>query len=134
MNDASGYARDRGFTLVELLLVLFIVALLASIVAPSVIGSMQKARESTLKEDLHVLRKALDDHYADHGKYPDELAELVEKRYVRRIPVDPITGRSDTWVLAREDSREDEGEGGGIRDIHSGAEGQARDGQYYKDL
>lgn len=121
-------SRHCGFTLVELLLVLFIIALLASIVAPMATKSIEQARESTLKEDLHVLRKAIDDYYADNGRYPESLALLAEKRYIRKVPVDPITDRADTWVDVRS-----EGKDGGIIDIRSGAEGKTTDGKSYRD-
>lgn len=124
--------RVRGFTLVELLLVLLIVALLASLVAPVVTGSIQRARESTLRDDLQVMRKAIDDYYADTGKYPAKLEDLADKRYLRRVPPDPITEKRDSWVLVyAEDSST--GAVAGIIDIRSGAEGMAIDGSYYKD-
>jgi len=120
-----------GFTLVELLLVLLLVALLASIVGPTVTAGLQRSRESTLKHDLRVMRQALDDYYGDNGRYPAALDELVEKRYVRRVPLDPLTGRADTWVLTQS---EEEGDNvSGVSDLHSGAEGQAIDGTNYKD-
>lgn len=118
----------RGFTLVELLLVLFLVALLASLVMPVATRSVDQAKESALKADLQVLRKAIDDYYANTGSYPASLSILVEKRYIRRVPVDPLTDRETTWIEIRvEDS------GGGIRDVHSGAEGSASDGKPYRD-
>jgi len=124
----------RGFTLIELLLVLFLVALLASLVGPALTSGIQRARESALKEDLHVLRKALDDYYADNGSYPAELQVLVDKRYLRNIPVDPFTDRGDSWAVDRDDSKDrDEGKQAGIRDIHSGSDGQGRDGTAFKD-
>lgn len=122
--------RERGFTLLELLFVLLIVALLASIVGPVLVNSIGDAEESTLKEDLHVLRKAIDDFYADKGRYPAELQELVERRYVRRIPLDPLTDRNDSWVLIR--SVDDKGEGG-IMDVRSGSDLKAGDGTPYQD-
>ncbi|MFL6654104.1 MAG: type II secretion system protein [Sulfurifustis sp.] len=121
----------RGFTLIELLLVLVIIALLASIVAPLVTGSISRARESTLKEDLYALRKAIDDYYADNGVYPPELDELVKRRYLRNIPADPVTEKRDTWVLVR--AEDDKGGKGGIVDVHSGSEEKAADGSSYKD-
>lgn len=122
--------RARGFTLLELLLVLIIVALLASIVGPMLLGSISRARESTLKQDLYVLRKAIDDYYADNGKYPLELGDLVDKRYLRGIPADPVTERRDTWLALRADnSRGPQG----IVDIHSGSELAANDGTFYRD-
>jgi len=122
--------RQAGFTLVELLLVLLLVALLASIVGPTVTSGLQKSRESTLKHDLRVMRTALDDFYGDNGRYPATLEELVEKRYIRKVPVDPVTGKLDSWELIQSNQ---EGEAAGIRDVHSGAEGQAVDGSNYKD-
>jgi general secretion pathway protein G len=114
--------------LVELLLVLFLVALLASLVAPVATKSVDQAKESALKQDLQVLRKAIDDYYANTGKYPQNLSELVEKRYIRRVPVDPLTERETSWVENRAEES-----GGGIRDVHSGAEGNASDGKPYHD-
>lgn len=108
--------RARGFTFIELLLVLTLVALLASLAAPVVSQSILRARESVLKEDLFVMRKALDDYYADTGAYVSELAVLVDKRYLRRLPVDPFTERSDSWVAVPAE------EGGGVVDVRSGSE------------
>ena len=124
-----GKRRNRGFSLVELLLVLFVIALLASLVAPVVTGSIQRARESTLKEDLQVMRKAIDDYYADTGRYPENLAQLADKRYIRKIPKDPITEQANTWVEIR-------GEGqnaSGVVDVRSGSEEKSSDGVAYRD-
>lgn len=117
-----------GFTLVELLLVLFVVALLASLVAPVVTGTIQRARESSLKEDLYQMRKALDDFYTDNGRYPESLKQLVEKRYLRKIPVDPITDSATTWIEVK-----GEGKDTGVMDVRSGAEEKAADGVPYRD-
>lgn len=122
--------KKRGFTLMELLLVLALVALLASLAAPMVNNSIVRARESALKEDLYIMRKAIDDYYADVGAYPNELSQLVEKRYLRRIPTDPFTDRADSWVLVRDDS---EGSSNGIMDVLSGAEGEAQSGGPYRE-
>jgi general secretion pathway protein G len=128
----TGEAMTRGFTLLELLVVLFIVALLASIVGPTVTSGIQRSKEATLREDLRVMRKALDDHYGDTGTYPPALDALVEKRYLRNVPVDPVTGSSTTWTFEMEDSQDSDGEKTrGVRDVHSGAEGQGRDGTSY---
>lgn len=122
--------RARGFTLLELLLVMLLIALLASLVAPVVGAGIQRARESTLKSDLYALRKAIDDYHVDSGGYPAELEDLVKKRYLRRIPPDPVTEKRDTWVLVR---AEDEAAGKGILDIRSGSQDKASDGTYFKD-
>ena len=124
--------RRRGFTLIEMLLVLMLIALLASLVTPVVTGGIQRARESTLRADLYALRKAIDDYYADTGTYPPELDELVTKRYLRRIPPDPVTESRDTWVLVR--AEEDKAvKAAGILDVRSGSQDQARDGSHFKD-
>jgi general secretion pathway protein G len=120
-----------GFTLIEMLLVLLLVALLASLVAPVVTGGIQRARESTLKEDLYALRKAIDDYYADLGSYPPELDELVKRRYLRRIPADPVTEKRESWVLVR--AEDDKGAKAGIVDVRSGSDERASDGSYFKD-
>jgi general secretion pathway protein G len=124
--------RKHGFTLLELLLVLVVLALLAALAGPLVTGGLQRARESTLKSDLYTLRKAIDDYYADTGGYPKELDELVSKRYLRRIPPDPLTEKRDTWVLVRAEE-EKAGQAQGIIDVRSGSPEQASDGSYFKD-
>jgi general secretion pathway protein G len=128
IGEALKKCSSKGFTLVELLLVLFLVALLASLVMPVATKSVDQANESALKENLHVLRKAIDDYYANTGRYPQSLAQLVEKRYIRRIPVDPLTGNATSWIEIRADDLPE-----GIRDIHSGAAGNASDGKPYRD-
>jgi general secretion pathway protein G len=124
--------RQRGFTLVELMLVMLIVALLASLVAPVVTGGITRAKESTLQEDLHAMRKAIDAHYADTGAYPGELDQLVQRRYLRRVPVDPFTERYDTWVTVRDDGASRD-KASGIIDIRSGSEEKSSDGTFYRD-
>lgn len=119
--------RGKGFTIMELLLVLMLVALLASIAAPVVTNSIQRAKESTLKESLFVLRKAIDDYYADTGRYPASLRDLVAGRYIRKIPVDPLTETDNDWKLIREKNTE-----GNIIDVKSGSEAKARDGTAYQ--
>ncbi len=121
--------QSPGFTLVELLIVLVLIALLASLAAPVVTGSIQNARESTLKESLHNMRKAIDDYYADTGNYPDTLDILVQKRYLRRVPTDPITDRKDSWTFVREE----QATAGGIMDVRSSAEGNGGDGKPFKE-
>ena len=118
-------SRSRGFTLVELLVVLAIVGTLLTIAVPSYVASLEHARETALKNSLHVVRAAIDQYHGDRGRYPQTLEELVSARYLRSIPVDPISGAADQWVL------ETSGEGGGLRDVKSGAPGNARDGTAY---
>jgi general secretion pathway protein G len=119
--------RFRGFTLIELLVALAVIALLLSIVTPRYFGSVSKAEEAVLKEDLHLMRDALDKFYADTGRYPGALDELVSGRYLRNIPADPITQSSATWVvLPPADPQK-----GAVFDVKSGAQGTGRDGKPY---
>lgn len=123
------YRRARGFTLIELLVVMTVVALLVSLAVPRYIGGVEKAREAALRQTLAVTRDALDKFYGDNGKFPDALDALVSKRYLRSLPVDPITESSATWTfVAPEDPTK-----GGINDIHSGAEGVGRDGKAFRE-
>ena len=116
--------REKGFTLIELLIVMAIIGTLLTIAVPRYFRALEHARETVLRQDLAILREAIDKHYADLNEYPDVLAALVDKRYVRSLPVDPFTKAADTWtVVASEDP-----DHAGIRDIHSGAEGNGADG------
>lgn len=126
MNQSN--IKFKGFTLVELLLVLVLIALLASLVMPVATKSVEQAKEAALKEDLQVMRKALDDYFSNTGAYPQSLGLLVEKRYIRRVPIDPVTESATSWI---ETYAEDMGRG--IRDVHSGAEGQSSDGKPYRE-
>ncbi|MRR58956.1 MAG: prepilin-type N-terminal cleavage/methylation domain-containing protein [Deltaproteobacteria bacterium] len=119
----------RGFTLVELLVVLAIIGTLVSLVAPRYTGSVDKAKESVLRENLATLREAIDKHYADTGKYPATLSDLVSKHYIRRMPEDPITDSTTTWVLVPPSDPQK----GAIFDIKSGAPGKSQDGTAYQD-
>jgi general secretion pathway protein G len=130
----SGYAWHvrraspwRGFTLVELLIVLAIVALLLTIVTPRYFSSLERAKEVTLKEDLKIIRTSLDRFYGDRGRYPNTLDELVSERYLREIPVDPLTESAATWIVVPPETSED----GGVADVKSGAAGAASDGGAY---
>jgi len=115
-------SKKTGFTLVELMVVLTVIALLLSVVVPDYVGRMKRAEETVLQENLAVMRDALDKHYADAGKYPATLEELVSKRYLRSIPRDPFTQKADTWVpVPPADPKS-----GGVFDIHSAAKGYER--------
>jgi general secretion pathway protein G len=117
-------AAMRGFTLIELLVVMAIIGTLLSIAVPRYFRSLQHARETVLKQDLAILREAIDKYYADLNLYPETLPALVEKRYIRAMPVDPFTKVIDTWTLVPSDDPDH----AGIRDIHSGAADVASDG------
>ena len=124
MNADTPSRVDRGFTLIELLIVMAIIGTLLSIAVPRYFHSLAHARETILKQDLAILREAIDKYYADLNAYPDKLADLAEKRYVRSVPIDPFTKVADSWaVILSEDP-----DHAGIRDIHSGAAEIASDG------
>ncbi len=121
-------SHTAGFTLVELMVVLAVVALLISIVVPDYVGRVRRAEEAVLKENLMLMRDALDKHYADVGKYPANLQDLVTRRYLRAIPADPLTHSSASWiVVAPTDPRR-----GNVYDIKSGAKGQGSNGTAYE--
>jgi len=123
----SGVRARRGFTLIELMVVMAIVATLLSIAAPRYFEHLDRSREATLRQSLLVMRDAIDKFKADTGRLPVELSELVDRRYLRSIPPDPITDSAESWI-----AEIDTGErGGGISDIRSGAKGVARDGTEY---
>ena len=127
-HQGSGIRRQgEGFTLIELLVVFAIIALLVSIVAPRYFNSVEKSKETVLKQDLFTMRDALDKYYGDTGKYPDALEDLVSKKYIRKLPVDPMTESAETWTIVPPEDTEK----GGVFDIHSGAPGNARDGTPY---
>jgi general secretion pathway protein G len=119
----------RGFTLIELLVVMAIIALLLAIAVPRYFHSTDRAREAVLKEDLAQMRNAIDKYHGDKGRYPDALEDLVTGKYLRRIPPDPITESSVTWVSLPPQPSEQ----GRIFDVKSGAPGAALDGTQYGD-
>lgn len=119
--------RRGGFTLIELLVSMAIIAVLLAMAVPHYFGRVDTAKEAVLRENLRQMRDALDKYYGDNSRYPDTLNELVSRRYLRRIPPDPITDSERTWVLiAPADPRQ-----GAVSDIRSGAEGNGRDGTPY---
>jgi len=119
--------RRRGFTLVELLTVMAIIATLLTIAVPRYFRSLQRSREAVLKQDLTALRESIDKFYGDTGKYPQTLAVLVEKHYLRTIPVDPIAKAVDKWIVVNSEDPEDNG----VKDVRSGAEGMGENGVLY---
>lgn len=120
--------RVGGFTLIELLVVMSIVALLLTIALPRYFGSLDKSKEVALKENLQVVRVTLDKFYSDKGRFPETLDELVEQKYLRSVPMDPITESSSTWVAINGDDSDRKG----IVDVRSGAPGASRDGKPFE--
>ncbi len=119
--------KRQGFTLIELLVVMTIIALLVSLAAPRYFNSVEKSKEAVLRQDLSTMRDAIDKYYGDNDKYPDSLDDLVSKKYLRKLPVEPITDSATTWVVVPPEDPEL----GGVFDLHSGAPGNGRDGTPY---
>jgi general secretion pathway protein G len=111
--------KNLGFTLVELMVVLTVIGLLLSIVVPDYVGRVKRAEEVVLKENLAVMRDALDKHYADAGRYPGSIQDLVAKRYLRNIPADPFTQSPATWIAVPPSNPQQ----GGVFDVRSAAKG-----------
>jgi len=123
----SAHRRPCGFTLIELLVVMTIISVLLTIAVPRYFRTLERSRETVLHSDLGVLREAIDKHYGDLGQYPDSLVALVERKYIRAVPVDPLTKAADTWEMVVSDDPDHPG----IRDVHSGAPGNGEDGSPY---
>jgi general secretion pathway protein G len=125
----SAVQRRSGFTLVELLVVMAVIAVLLTLAVPRYFGSLDKSKEAVLKEDLFQLRDAIGKYYGDKGKYPESLDALATEKYLRSVPVDPITESATTWVVvAPEDPQK-----GAVYDVKSGAQGKSSDGSSYSE-
>jgi general secretion pathway protein G len=125
----NGKTRAAGFTLIELLVVMAIIAVLLTIAVPRYFHTLERSRETVLRQDLSVLREAIDKHFGDYGQYPDSLSALVERRYIRAVPVDPFTRKSEDWQMVVSEDADHPG----IRDVHSNAEGKGSDGLPYRE-
>jgi general secretion pathway protein G len=131
--EKDGSVKNRvkitGFTLIELLVVMAVIAILLTIAVPRYFGSVDHSKEVALKQSLNVMRDAIDKFHGDTGAYPETLDDLVAKKYLRAIPVDPITDSATTWqVISPPD-----GKFSGVYNIKSGGSGAARDGSSYQD-
>lgn len=123
--------KKKGFTLIEIIIVFTLIGILVGLALPQYKYATKKARESVLKENLFQMRKLINQYYADKGKYPFSLQTLIEEEYLRRIPVDPMTKSSETWVEVRETLTEEDlfsGVEPGVADVLSGSKEKGIDG------
>jgi general secretion pathway protein G len=124
----------RGFTLIELLVVVAIIGIVVTAAVGQYQRSILKAKEAVLRQDLYVMRTAINQYFADKGKYPSDLETLVSDSYLYKIPVDPITGSTESWIQEPSEAGEDDlSTEPGIADVRSGADGIAQDGSSYAD-
>jgi general secretion pathway protein G len=119
--------RRFGFTLIELMVVMAIVATLLTLALPRYFGSLDKSKEAVLKENLFQMREAISRYYADKGRYPESLDGLATEKYLRKVPLDPITDSAATWLLVQPEDPQK----GGVYDVRSGAPGKGRDGSEF---
>jgi general secretion pathway protein G len=125
MSGEKNY-KNKGFTVVELLVVLSIIALLLSVITPRYLNKIEEGREVALKQNLSMMRRSIDQYYSDQGVYPDKLNQLIEKRYLREIPKDPIS-QSYEWTIINDKEQ------GGIYDVKSISQEVASDKRMYSE-
>jgi len=132
---AASRSKQSGFTLIEMLIVVALIGILATVAVGSYQRSIVKAKEATLKENLFVIRSQINTYFSDKGEYPFDLQTLVDEKYIYRMPKDPVTGSAETWVVTYSDvgDEEDISEEQGISDVHSGADGDSTEGTPYSE-
>ena len=124
IGKAASGRRGLGFTLIELLVVMTIIGVLLTIAVPRYFRTVERSKETVLRRDLSVLRESIDRYYGDLGQFPDALAALVDKHYIRNVPIDPFTKSAATWLIVESDDPDHPG----VRDIHSGSPDNGADG------
>ena len=131
--QAGNKFKQSGFTLMELVIVMTVIAILVSVAVPVYVTHVKRAKEVVLMNDLDEMRRAIDKYTADKEKAPQSLQDLVSGGYLRRIPEDPLTKSADTWEVEMETEPYRAGVPAGINNVHSGAEGSGTDGRSYKE-
>jgi general secretion pathway protein G len=124
LRTVIGDRDDAGFTLIELLVVMTIIGVLLTIAVPRYFRTVERSKETVLRRDLATVRESIDHYYGDLGQYPDALPALVDKHYIRSVPVDPFTKSAETWLIVESDDPDHPG----VRDIHSGSPDSGADG------
>ena len=124
IGKAASGRRGLGFTLIELLVVMTIIGVLLTIAVPRYFRTVERSKETVLRRDLSVIRESIDRYYGDLGQFPDALAALVDKHYIRNVPIDPFTKSAATWLIVESDDPDHPG----VRDIHSGSPDNGADG------
>jgi len=127
MRNGSQVRQARAFTIIELMIVMAVIALLASVVTPRYFKHVERAKESTLRQNLFATRDAIDKYFSDTGKYPETLQALVDAHYLRALPEDPISGRNDAWLIVAPANADL----GAVYDLHSAAQDTSSDGSRY---
>jgi len=122
--NSANVRRPRGFTLIELLVVMAIIGVLLTLAVPRYFRTVQRSKETVLRRDLATMRESIDRYYGDLGQYPDALPALVDKHYIRSVPVDPFTKSAETWLVVESDDPDHPG----VRDLHSGSPESGSDG------
>jgi general secretion pathway protein G len=129
INHKSKMKDRRGYTLIEMMIVISIISILATMALPSFQKSLVRAKETNLRRSLFIMRDTIDQYFADHGRYPGSLQDLETEKYIRQIPMDPFTGSPDSWVTIPPEGFAE----GNIYDVHSGSNKVSLDGTPYNE-